>query len=521
MVNQKYLLLPGARVVKYIRHSTDKQIKDYQERVLNEMIEKYNLIDVGTYYDPGKSAYRLSYTKRPELMKLLAAAEKGEFDAVIIYDWDRLGRNGKESLEIKRRLDQSGIKIAVAKNGILEVIFEEDILYTMVKIGGSQYEAANLGKRAFDARYLKAIKGVWPGGQYCYGISSDKGCISFKPECVDIIKRIFHHYLLGAGYAQIARLLPEGSYNGKNWTRYGVEGVIKNPIYAGYSAWGKREKNSGSKFKDRNQWRALEKNPNIQPIISPETFEKAYEIYLKRIKGQYKSPVLSSQYLVAGLIFCRCGSEMKTKNQTTSYRNKKGEVKTYGKKLYVCLECSAKVDADQLDEWIWVRFKNKYGFRTIPQVMDIIRSMTKQEIDIAKAEMDNLKNRLNYLQKKIVLAENKIKQLSAEDGISSNIIKAVDAERQELLNSLLNVNKCLNEKQQDLTRMEELYLNECFWKPEIDRLNNITDSNFLEKKFLIRQFTKKIIFDDPSVDIIFRWELEDDMFDSRQCEFPF
>lgn len=515
--------LAGLRVVFYIRHSSHRQKKEYQEKILNDMTEKYGLNYIRTYYDPGKSAYRLHYTKRPDLMKMLSAAESKEFDAVLAYAWDRLGRNSFEGLEVLKMLMDTGVLVVIYNNGHLEVLNSNDILNLMVKLGVADWEASTIGKRTLDGRYFKAEECIWPGGNNGYGYIIQNKQVVIRPETKPIIRIIFQSYIMGDSFEKIAQSLPKGSYNGKNWTKYGVEGIIKNPIYAGFMSWGKRKKNSGSQYKDRNEWKVFREAPDIEPVVSIETFERANELLNKKAKGEFKPRELSSEYLLSSLLECQCCLKMKTKDQRSKHVSiKTGEVKVYGNKIYYCPNCGTKVIAEDLDEFVWSKFRCKYAFRPKTEVYQLIASSINNEISIIKKDISSIEENIDQWDDKIKRINTEIANAVKRDEAEQNkdFILALDSER-NLYSKKFDELKALNAiKKEELRKLESLMLKPEYWAFEIDRINNKPNST-LEKSFLVRQFIAKVVYDNTNISIYYKWELGKEDMDTRQASFTF
>ncbi len=76
-------------------------------------MKEYNLLKI--YRDPGISGATM---ERPALQELMADAENREFDAVIVWDISRFGRNLLHLKQNTERLKQLGISFLAVYNGI-------------------------------------------------------------------------------------------------------------------------------------------------------------------------------------------------------------------------------------------------------------------------------------------------------------------------------------------------------------------------------------------------------------------
>jgi len=80
---------------------------------LQARLKEYNLLKI--YRDPGISGATM---ERPALQELMADAENREFDAVIVWDISRFGRNLLHLKQNTERLKQLGISFLAVYNGI-------------------------------------------------------------------------------------------------------------------------------------------------------------------------------------------------------------------------------------------------------------------------------------------------------------------------------------------------------------------------------------------------------------------
>ena len=68
-----------------------------QKQGIRDYCQKHGYILPEDYiFEEALSAYSLPYKKRPELMKLLAAAKRGEFKILIVYKLNRIARTTGE-----------------------------------------------------------------------------------------------------------------------------------------------------------------------------------------------------------------------------------------------------------------------------------------------------------------------------------------------------------------------------------------------------------------------------------------
>ena len=144
------------------------------------------------------------------------------------------------------------------------------------------------------------------------------------PERVKVVQRVFDLCLGGYGYQHIAhRLNDDGvpSPVGQPWTPSLIARMLRNPVYRGALAWNRRtlgklngvagdgtlrpKRGFMAGANDEADWYVVEKAH--EPLVSPETFEKAKRAVQKRstLGGQAKR---IDRALLSGLIVCgHCG----------------------------------------------------------------------------------------------------------------------------------------------------------------------------------------------------------------------
>ena len=170
------------RAILYLRVSTIDQTTANQERELREVAERAGWEVVNVYRDHGISGSR-GRDKRPAFDALHRAAARREFDIVMAWSVDRLGRSLKDlvnfleelrALNVDLFLKTQGIETTSpsgkAMFGMLSVFadFERSIIQERVRAGLARVrgEGKVLGRPKIKARYRKCRQshtGGWHG----------------------------------------------------------------------------------------------------------------------------------------------------------------------------------------------------------------------------------------------------------------------------------------------------------------------------------------------------------------------
>ena len=104
------------RVVKYQRVSTNHQDLENQTRSVDDQIDRLGWDFVGEYKEV-ESGMK-SKDHRPQLRRLLRDSRLRQFDRVIVYSLDRLGRSVVDVINTINELEEVGVNIFVVKNSI-------------------------------------------------------------------------------------------------------------------------------------------------------------------------------------------------------------------------------------------------------------------------------------------------------------------------------------------------------------------------------------------------------------------
>jgi len=107
--------LEKMKVAIYIRVSTEDQTVQNQELALREYCQKEEYEIYQIYKDEGISG---SKTSRPALDKMLTDMRNKNFDLIIVWKYDRLGRSTIHLLQILEEMKSKGIRLIATTQNI-------------------------------------------------------------------------------------------------------------------------------------------------------------------------------------------------------------------------------------------------------------------------------------------------------------------------------------------------------------------------------------------------------------------
>ncbi len=414
---------------RYSSHNQREESIEGQLRKCHEFAQKNNLNVIAEYCD---RAITGKTDNRPQFQKMIKDAEKGHFQAVIMYTLDRFARNRYDSATYKAKLKKHGIKLYYTEQPINDD--PEGIILESLLEGMAEYYSANLSRGVKRGLKENALKCLVTGGYMPLGYrkSADK-TFEIDPHTAPIVKEIFDLYTSGTSQRQIVNILNEKGYRtvrGNPFKIDNIANIIKNKKYIGIYAFDDVEIENG-----------------VPAIVDRDVFDKAQTMLQRnrRAPGRMKAP---EQYLLTGKLFCgHCGSIMNGE----SGHSQTGAIYNY----YKCTErrqktCNKKTERkDELEKAVVL------GVRRHLMMPGMIEDISTMLADIVQKEFND-QSRLNSLQEELKSTKKSISNLLGfiEKGIDTDDIGDRLLELNALKNDLLKQIAFEETKKPDLTKDE-------------------------------------------------------------------
>ena len=456
------------------------------------------------YYEKGISGFKVSASKRDSIQDLKIAAEKKEFDVLLVYMFDRIGRIDDETPFVVEWFVQHGIEVWSVKEGEQRFDNHVDKLTNYIRFWQANGESRKTSMRVKDCLNQLTEQGVYTGGVTPFGYKTvPSGRVNKRgKELVDlvidpseapIVRMIFEKSVReGYGSHRLASMLNSmeiKTHNGSDFQCNTVNRILKNRTYCGYYI-------SGDIVSPHM--------PHLQ-IVDEEIFEQVQKILGERsVTNEKKTQIARNtkgKTLLSGNIYCtHCGSHMIATSYVDSHIRADGSKYEVRKQRYICCnkarhrgECdgqSAYV-SDRIDGAV-----NTIVLEYLSRIKTTAKSIAlekRYENEIAEmksqkreAEQENkrCKEQLAQLSGEIA------KSLTGDSAFSPDMLAmAIENTKTELQNSedkLAQLNYALTNNQGAMKKLDFYYDQFRGWAEEFE------DAGLEQRKMIICQLVREI-----------------------------
>ncbi len=468
-----------------LRVSSNQQLESdgdltVQRQLVLEYVRSHPdwILDEKEYFEGGVSGYKNSVADRDELQKALSDAEKGEYDILVVYKDDRLGRRTLEIPSYILKLKTAGVMVYSVKDGCLlpEDNDSMDIVTLVLKYAVAEKSSADTGMRVKDTAKKLVQSGKFMGGKAPYGyILEHSGEISkhgralkhlvIQPKQAEVVKNIYDLSLRKEyGSAKIASILNTDERY-KNlapndvWKSGTITSILTNPIYAGYTAYNRRESLNGRhRSLDREEWILSQKaNPDLV-IISEDTWQKVQRKremrsnkYTKSLRNQDVTVIGRNDGMLSlvDVLHCGyCGCKMVNGSKYNYWTIKgTGERRTSKTAIYKCQNAWQGVPHDKtkqyradvvepivfesLAEYIGKLQDNENVFERIVENNRDEKKRKEEDLEMEKKQLEKIRHGIRVMEEHIPDAMTGEYPLTLED-LVRNIDTQKDKEQKQL-----------------------------------------------------------------------------------------
>jgi site-specific DNA recombinase len=319
-------MVPTAPAV-YVRWSTEEQgsgttLEEQRQTCLGFLAERgWPIRQDLIFIDEGFSAGSL---ERPAMTKLRKAVHAGKVDAVVVYKLDRLTRNIVDAVELVLKEWEGRCALVSVTQSSIDTTNPLGRQFFTLMASFAEFEREMIKDRTLSGKKRRAMQGRNPGFRppYGYKIGETPGSIVVDDERAPTVLRMFELFASGVSMIEIARrfnaeAVPKPG-DSLAWQDRTIRYMLQNPLYMGRLEYGKSSKNSPQKRSVVGKLKTFHKAPKhalveeaVTPIVPLELWEVVQKLLgVRSRKTGFPCRAASSQYLLTGILKCRCGYSM-------------------------------------------------------------------------------------------------------------------------------------------------------------------------------------------------------------------
>lgn len=519
------------------RKLVDDYINTHKEWILDEVKPEY--------YEGGISGYKNAVASREALQEILKDAKNKEFQILVCYKDDRLGRREDEIPQYIKELFGYGVLVYTAKDGCITPFTHEDGLLTYIRYWMAEGSSRTTGLRVKDAAMELVRKGKNQGGSAPFGYEliysgelSKHGRALKKKVIVEstakLVREMYDLAIInGYGSYKIAKILNEDedkrkmSPNGITWKSETVRDILRNPIYTGYEAYNRRT-HTGKEYKrlDREDWVLSEICNEDLKIIDLDKWEKVQqlrenrkEIYNAECERTGNTPISTTGTLaLLDVAYCGyCGRKLTNGSKYNYWTTKKGEKKSSIVSYYRCQTkqqaepCLGKgiYRADNIEPLVFA-FVKEYleSLEDNSTVVEKMKETSKKQFSLKKDKIGKLQKHMVETNKDIEsLKDNLPKVLRGELPLPAELFYEQIQEKEKKLKVIEQEITLLKESQ--ATEKEETLEVDTFisqipvWKEVFDKAGTSA------KRMIINRLISRIDVKENKITITVRVNLDE------------
>lgn len=443
------------KVRMLLRVSSNQQLEpdgdlSVQRELVKDYVKKYEgwQLDTKEYFEGSNSGYKNSVADRNVLQEALQDAQAKEYDILVAYKDDRIGRRMWEIGSYVMALKKFGVDIYTVKDGCISPETDDTMGQMMLALryGNAQKQSADTGMRVKDTAQKLVQKGKFMGGKAPYGYKLElSGEISkhgralhhlvIVPEKAEVVSYIYDLSLNKEyGSAKIAKVL-NGHETYKDlapndtWKSGTITSILTNPIYTGHTAYKRRERINGQYHRlDSKDWiTSFDANENIA-IIDEDTWNKTQERrkrrgdkYIKALEHKEVNVIRKNDGMLAliDVLYCGyCGSKMTNGSKYNYWTIKDtGEKRASKIAVYKCQKAwqgvphdkTRQIRADTIEPIVFESIAKYIGkLQENESIFHEIENNQNQEKKRKQADLKKEKQNLFSIQDKIHIMEENI-----------------------------------------------------------------------------------------------------------------
>ncbi len=548
-----------------LRVSSNQQLEadgdlSVQRQIVQEYVEQHEdwQLDEKEYFEGSNSGYKNSVNNRNKLQEAYIDAQNKEYDILVAYKDDRIGRRMWEICPYIMDLKEMGVDVYTVKDGLISP-GNDDIMGQMMlalRYGNAQKSSSDTAMRVKDTAQKLVQKGKFMGGCAPYGYKlelsneiSKHGRVLHKlviiPEQAEVVKHIYNLSINKEyGSAKIARILNEDEYYKTLapkdvWKSGTITSILTNPIYAGYVAYKRRERINGRHHRlDSENWiKADSPNETLQIIdenmwnMTQEKRKCRSDKYIKTLEHKNIRVIRRNDPQLSLIDVAHCGYCGRKLTNGTKYSywaiKDTGEKRASKTPVYRCQSAQIGIPhsknnqfrADNIEKIVF-ECLGEYINRLLEteDIMDEIEANQNKEKGVIEKEILSIKRELKKIAEGIEIMRSHIPEAMMEEYYLSVeelalTIKSHQKKEKEKAEILKEKEELLKQSTVTKNEWEELKKNLPTWKKIFEE----ADGN--SKRVLVNKVVERINVTKEEVIIRFKINLNDFFFQPRMSKY--
>lgn len=484
----------------------DKQKDDIpmQKIACHEYSKEKGWTIVNEFYEKGVSGFKVSAKDRDAIQDLKELALKKEFDVLLVYMFDRLGRIDSETPFVVEWFIQHGVEVWSTQEGQQTLNDHVDKLMNYIRFWQANGESQKTSMRLKTRMAQLTAEGIYHGGTAPFGYQLiHKGRLNKKNQPVkdmvihdaeaEIVRMIFQKTIC-EGYgsyrlAEYVNSLGVKTHNGAKFQSIAILRILRNRLYCGYYVSGE----------------VVSQKIDELAIVDENTFDAANNILAQRsVKYEEKQHIARTtkgRTLLSGNIYCgHCGCHLNAAGAVETYVRKDGSEHKRDIVRYMCYHRARRLNdcdgqavysADKIDEMVSAIVKS-YLERIKQTPKDkALELRYKEELKQKRKQKRKLEDEKMRLEKRLHEVSIEIgKSLNGESAFTVDVLSmSVNAAKGELVNVEKRLKECaaeLEAKDEVLNKLDYYYEQFVSWADEFEK------ASAERKKMIICQLIKSI-----------------------------
>lgn len=430
--------------------------------------------------EKGVSGYKVSTNARDAIVEIKKRAITHQFDILLVFMFDRIGRRDDETPFVVQWFVQQGIEVWSAREGEQRFDSHVDKLMNYIRFWQASGESEKTAIRVRTKHSQMIHECQWRGGLVAYGYHLvQKGRTNKKGQPVpdleifedeaEVIRKIYHLIMNeGYGTARVAAYLNEKGIKTKRgtslWRATSIRAILDNPIYKGVLRFGAERSEPFDHLK----------------IVDEVTYDRCLAMVKSRARcaNATVSPlVTASRSLLTGLLYCaECGSRLCYARNVTKRQLADGKDVQYVRNQY---RCYRKLSAP-------ASCPGQSSYRAEPineAVENEVRKFLAQIGDIPEEDLVRLATSQNQAVHEVALKQARKDYENAQrqvEALEEQAVKALTGESQldlSIVNSMLLKHRAkMEQAQQAMVEAENrVYTDDCAAKSAKSEIDQIRD----------------------------------------------